>query len=1318
MTFPNKLNQFANLIHFVKFILHFDNVKNIIDFFKTDCERGFAFERLFDILIKLGFCDEFPNNKFINLIGNMNNISHHHLSEISDLKSYFENTKVISGNSSGASDIHLKSKFTDEYIFMTSKYINSINSIHDLDIQNIESALDKSLIPDYKIYTLVKNKYEIIRKSNNSNVSSKYISRHLIEDKILDLNDLNGYFLEFKKFCYNSRTKEGKYDLSKLFSIDKEILKLRFHQELIVKETLNLIHKEHKQFLWGCKCRSGKTFMAGGLIRELSLTNDNLNILIITPVPTETISQFTDDLFYKFIDFKDFMIYNQRNISHFKMQNNKNIFILSKQYLQKYIGENKKLDVIFDLLFFDENHFSGTTDLSKVILNTYKSHDTKVIYLTATFNKPLKEWNISERCRIYWDIEDEQICKRVYNDPKNIQESYKRHNKEDIKYILNNKNPFQIKEMFKVYLTMPDLHLITNLFNIEKYNTLMLNMNKESKHGFCFETLFSLNKNKTQFINKNEIKTFLSYISGSNKVSTNDTKTIFSRIDKLVAENESRTPFTQTWFLPSNNINEISKELIKLIKEDSILQNYNVIPINRKNSELAINVKENIITAEQLAKLQGKKGLILLAGSMLSLGITLENCDVIMLLNNSNSCDKIFQQMYRCMTEAQDKKIGIVVDMNTNRVLNTCLNYSLNSLKNTSQEEQIKYLIDYHLINIDKDLFTSSFIDNQVITKKLLEVWKAHPINNIKNLLRRLDEEYIEFDNQTQKELNKFFNKTLKDENISVTLTLHKNQQEINSGIEVIREKKESNNKQKEIEELKISFTKDVLHYIIPLVCFLNRKENNNDLVYLLENIKHNSELLDIFNEQCSIWWGKTYPEKTVLINFIKDKVSEKFNKKSNVYNISIQIKMSLESLIDNPKELLEFINDSLKPKTIEKKKFGEVFTPMSLVNEMLDTLPKEVWSNKDLKWFDPASGMGNFPIAVYLRLMESLKPVIKDEKKRKKHILENMLYMSELNKKNVFITKEIFDINSEYRLNLHCGDSLTLDTVETFGVKEFDIVLGNPPYNKNNTNTGNSLWDKFVKMSLNNLLKKNGYLLFIHPATWRKPESTKSKLKGLFSLMTQENYLIKLNINDSTNGIKTFNCGTRYDIYLIQRIKPVNKKTSIIDEKDYKIELNLKNYKFLPNCNFELFNRLVDFNKKDVLDILNDFSYSRLNKKITSNSKSDIFKYPLVYLTPKNGIRLMYSNVNNLGHFGISKVIIGETGLDSAINDYMGEYGMTQDSFAILIETKEEGDNILKAIKTSKFKEFMKYSCSWSNFRIEWRLFCYIKKDFWKEFI
>jgi len=74
---------------------------------------------------------------------------------------------------------------------------------------------------------------------------------------------------------------------------------------------------------------------------------------------------------------------------------------------------------------------------------------------------------------------------------------------------------------------------------------------------------------------------------------------------------------------------------------------------------------------------------------------------------------------------------------------------------------------------------------------------------------------------------------------------------------------------------------------------------------------------------------------------------------------------------INEPDKLLEFINGELKPKEKEKKEHGEVFTPLLLVNEMLDKLDegyikehgKSIFTEDGFKWLDPAVGIGNFPI-------------------------------------------------------------------------------------------------------------------------------------------------------------------------------------------------------------------------------------------------------------------------------------------------------------------------------------------------------------------
>lgn len=250
---------------------------------------------------------------------------------------------------------------------------------------------------------------------------------------------------------------------------------------------------------------------------------------------------------------------------------------------------------------------------------------------------------------------------------------------------------------------------------------------------------------------------------------------------------------------------------------------------------------------------------------------------------------------------------------------------------------------------------------------------------------------------------------------------------------------------------------------------------------------------------------------------------------------------------IKNPDKLLVFLNDKLKPSEKAKNERGEVFTPLELVNEMLDKLPSEVWTNPNLKWLDPATGIGNFPVMVYLRLMDGLKYFELNPEKRRKHILENMLYMVELDKLNVYLLKKVFCENT-YKLNIFEGSFIKNDKYYKKFYNpdiEFDIIIGNPPFNlPNGIGTGNSLYPQFIKQSLN-LLIKNGYLLFVTPPTYRKPLSSttnKSPYKDLFKLMTKQNQMIYLKIFNSIDGLKIFKVATRFDIYLIQKT-PIYKK-------------------------------------------------------------------------------------------------------------------------------------------------------------------------------
>ena len=1078
-----------NIENFIEYIITFDNIDDILDTCKTQSDKGFIFERLWNVMFTFGFCNNFSNSNFNHLIGNSNNGK---LKILKNLNKYL-NEKVISGNSGGCSDITLQNKNDDTFIFISSKYpkstedIKKQKSVDYYDIQKIVAVTDdnKHIYKNYKIYLLVPNKKKVLNKVRNANKSSNYITKHMTEDNILDIDDLNKYFLAFKQDIIKNINE----DWQTIYLSSKEKLILRFHQELITEKTSNKIEEGNKSFLWGCKCRSGKTFIFGGIVIKQFDIKKKLNVLIITPAPTETAPQFTDDLFNRFKNFDNFKIHHiegSKKIDSIELGDN-NIFIMSKQLLQKYINDKtimKIKNLNLDIIGFDENHFSGTTNLSKEILESYSSKNTVKIYLTATYNKPLKEWNILSECQMYWDIEDEQICKEILIDNTNLNKLKEKHGDEYIDKTIKHYTELglSINDIFKSYENMPDLHLITNMFDSERYKIIKENI-MNSSYGFSFDVLFSLN-NKKYFNYKEEIKTVLRYISGSNKEVDykKGDKSILSRINKIC----NRDPFTQIWFLPSNNINYISQNLKLLMLKDNVLKNYNIMCINRQNNELVKDIKDEITKQEIITKEEGKKGLILLAGNMLNLGITINSCDIVILMNNTLSSDKVMQQMYRCMTEGENKNYGFVVDLNISRVINTCINYNI--YKNElSVEDKIKYLVENHLINVDIDMFKNKDENISNVINKLLDIWKSDPINNFKLLLHNIDNEYIEFDNTTQKLLNKYFTASIGDR-LKAKMELYEDIQEISNGKEIIidTDKITDEKEKKEKEEIKISFQKDILPFIIPLTCILTIKESNKDFANMLNYIKDNEELLDVFDDQTTIWW-----DKKDLITFIIDIIKKYFDKNSLTYNICINFKLSLQSLIDKPKELLEIINECLKPKISEKKEFGEVFTPMDFINDKMlkdiETYWMEkhneyIYTNKNITWYDPAAGMGNYPIAIYYKLMKGLEEIIPDEKERKKHILEKQLYMGELNKKNCFVVTQIFNIKNEYNLNLYQGSTLDINLNEVFGIDKFDIIIGNPPYNENLTSVGaKPLYNKFIEYYID----KCKLLSFIVPSRW-----------------------------------------------------------------------------------------------------------------------------------------------------------------------------------------------------------------------------------------
>ena len=334
-----------------------------------------------------------------------------------------------------------------------------------------------------------------------------------------------------------------------------------------------------------------------------------------------------------------------------------------------------------------------------------------------------------------------------------------------------------------------------------------------------------------------------------------------------------------------------------------------------------------------------------------------------------------------------------------------------------------------------------------------------------------------------------------------------------------------------------------------------------------------------------------------------------------------------------------------------------------------------------------------------------------------------SQLYMNELNQVNVALSRKIFKwIDPNASPNIFKGDFLAQENIG--GVEKFDIIIGNPPFNASQEYTnkkggGDSLWPKFVIKSLA-LLKTDSYLNFVHPSSWRKPESESSKTSGLFNEMAHNNHLIYLEIHDTSDGNKIFGVGTRYDWYVIKKQKN-NSITEIKDQQGIMHKINLNDWNFLPNSNIELIKTLLSDKMEDyVIYSRNQFG---TDKPWTSETKIADFSYPLINSTPSTGPRYYFSStktpeVNNfIPMFGIKKVIFGESGINDVIIDESGKYGLTQGAIGLKIHNETDGNMLKVALESDKFKTVLN-AMSFGNFRIDWRMFKYFKPDFYKRFL
>lgn len=215
-----------------------------------------------------------------------------------------------------------------------------------------------------------------------------------------------------------------------------------------------------------------------------------------------------------------------------------------------------------------------------------------------------------------------------------------------------------------------------------------------------------------------------------------------------------------------------------------------------------------------------------------------------------------------------------------------------------------------------------------------------------------------------------------------------------------------------------------------------------------------------------------------------------------------------------------------------------EVFTPPKLVNEILDTLPQELFTNPETKFLDPCCKSGVFLREIAKRLIDGLADKIPDLDKRIEHIFKNQLFglsITELtgllSRRSVYCSKdasgeysichfenssgniEYIKTNHVWKLGrceicgasraqydrdsaleshaysfIHANENINKELYKRLREMKFDVIIGNPPYQLGvgneggNSSKAKAIYHQFVSQAIKLNPK---YITMIIPSRW-----------------------------------------------------------------------------------------------------------------------------------------------------------------------------------------------------------------------------------------
>ena len=1314
-------------------------------------------------------------------------------------------------------EVHCDTKQSDNiktYLISVKWYKDEKNAEH-YDLEKLFTAAQKITTTEQKpldiiVFLKSKNDFEIAH-----NRSYRQYTRDIAKTFFGWNEDVKPFLEEKRRSIFELANITGKSPLEALelqyFTPNaKPILSLQLHQDIIVKGVCDTLESsEDNLYLVGVLPRGGKTFIAGGIIREyLRRTKiSNLNIFWLTAAPNETMSQVKDELLNRFQDFTDFEFIEVKSVSDIRKTKPHSVFFCSSQLLiasQK--RDAKKREFLQSLLsgrdrlglvFFDEAHKTGTGDQTKLeiqsIIQTYNHIKLPFIFLTATYYNILFDYQIQKANTFIWDYTDVLATRSLATETEQedaVSNLQNRFGKELVNSVIERRigNNETLETMAKAYIGFPDLFFISADFQEEALGRFTEQGKYRPDSGFSLSSIFALRQgisivdikteeNKVRrdayriFDNLTNPKNIISLITPKETFDNPDIlgtqggepfvkeegsiiePSLLGRINKMSSDAKSRFRLdeqpTMLMFMPTGGVGtnifyllcawasllmthkwwRDNYEIACIVSEENVgvdavaelvhmeLQASDTIHIISKNP------KASILSLERKLHCQSNpKGLLILAGEKLSMGISLPCTDLVFLFNEKKSPDDIIQKMYRALTPSPGKKSAFIVDLNPVRTLAALYGYTRASHESSNTSSQILDII-YDTYSWDSDIFEYNLkkgsdakpLSFQDKLRQLFEMAENDSSNEYRinedmggfekkladNIKRGMDSAFVSkiAGQFSSKKLETTLGRIGLKEGSKISLV---------KGQLIIRAPKEQDQQDdvagEDIEIVIDNFIETIADFVKYLAITSSASSLEGALNQYESNITNQEgsslrrNVLRLVRSRTEIKEGE---DKELLSKLLIAAVKDfAFNSSERVFR---QMKGKIDESSIRKDKVLDLIYRRITPRKKQKEEKGEVFTPIDFIEGMLSHLPKSVWSNPNLKWLDPANGIGNFPVVVFYKLDEGLKSWEPNENKRRKHIIENMLYMLEIQSNNSRVARNIFE-----KLCDNCEPNIwTTNSLEVTSAKlkskgwpeKYDIIIGNPPFNAGGLMKGTGFWAKFVKLAFG-LISPNGYITFVHPPGWRKfydADEKENQGKILYDIREKGWNINYINVSDQPP--KHFPIVDYYVIHA-KKSDSLTKYDSnfmgIISNGEGKLD-----YPFIPN--------IID---KDVLNIIDKlFKAKGIPVNIVRGSnfepgKKDIGNpgIPHYHFTSRTGEQIFYNKeYDSLPEYITKeKVIMTFSGgyekgrLFAFYTDKM--VGATRTAMYMLTKSKAQGDKLVKFFNSDIITFLMKitqYSAS-----------------------